>query len=379
MIENKTSLSFIINKNDNITTLTTSDSIKYFTEIIDIHQLYKYILSHKKDLQHNLHSFCQNQPDIFDILFQQQHLVPAVLIDNTTLKTLLDASILYYYQEFDAVQATVKINAHQGFFFFTDFISRIKDRSFSFLDEGFIQYKFFDDLVAQHLPDKNNIKAWDVCSGPANPLVFMEHKLKENYNNISLVGTEINARAVNYGKINLLLNNCAYSEILENDLDNAFEKSVLFDYIWANPPFGLSPQFDLLHTFGGKYGTMVVEKVLEKIKLHLAPKGVAQVLSYSVGNSTQLKIAHLIQQVFEKEASDFDINIKILENEKIWRYHGIKSCLNPMPIEYIALRANDPGYNTNNISRDDWVKYANQLKGEGYTQLYFILINIYRK
>lgn len=309
--------------------------------------------------------------DLFTLLFQQHYSIPKELLEKELVTELKGANLIQIDIN-NNIRALVKVNYTNGIFLLTDFITETQNRVFPFVDEGNIFIEYFPK-ISKYIKTKDTIKAWDMCTGSGHPLILMEQELKKTFaNDIDVIGTDINKRAIQYCLENIELNQST-AKVLYSNFDSSFPSSLSFDYIWANPPFGLSPQKDSLHTYGGRYG---LEKTIETIKLintRLNKNGVAQILTYSIGDAQNNL---LISQFLDQKLSNFRYKVNILSNQKIWRFNGKKRCTNPMPIEYIALRATDELYNLNNIPKKNWLELSNEIKQKGFSHLYFILIDI---
>jgi len=317
-----------------------------------------------------LTNFYYNQNDLFLLLFQKHYVLPIELFNKKLIEFLLSLNLIEISKSDLNIQATIKINYTQGVFLYTDFIDETNSRVFPFTDEGNIQHFSFKKDYPK-FKTKDSIKVWDMCTGCGHPLILLEQEFRKVCNNVEVIGTDINERAIEYCKKNIQLNN-SKAKVILSDFDSNLDSFTKFDYIWCNPPFGLSPQKDSLHTYGGQYGLDKTIKSLEVIKKRLAPNGIAQLLSYSIGNSNSLLIEDYIKEILP----DFKYEISFLKDQKIWRFHGVKSCLNPMPIGYISMRSTDKYYNLLDIPKSSWLNLIQKIKELGYTHLYMVLITI---
>lgn len=315
--------------------------------------------------------FFKERNDLFTLLFQDKYSIPSEILDRQTIVELQEANLIYLDESTNNLKALVKINHTNGIFLCTDFITQTNNRVFPFVDEGNIFIEYFSN-VRKYLKSRVKISAWDMCTGSGHPLILMEQELKKISANVNVIGTDINERAIDYCRTNIALNN-SRAEVLLSHFDVNINNSVSFDYIWANPPFALSPQQDSLHTYGGRYGLEKTIDVIRIINKRLDKNGMAQVLTYSIGNN---KTDLLVSQFLEQELSNFRYEINILSGEKIWRFDGKKRCINPMPIEYMALRSTDQLYNLNRIPKESWLALSTEIKQKGYSHLYFVLIDI---
>lgn len=315
--------------------------------------------------------FFSKKNDLFILLFQNHYSIPKELLEVELVTELEEFNLIQLDKTSNNIKALVKINYTNGIFLLTDFITKTKNRVFPFVDEGNIYLEYFPK-ISKYLNHKDTINAWDMCTGSGHPLILIEQELKKAFTNVDVIGTDINERAIKYSLENIELNQST-AKVLHSNLDSSFSPSISFDYIWANPPFGLSPQKDSLHTYGGRYGLEKTIEVIKVINTRLNKDGVAQILTYSIGNKEK---DFLISQFLEQELSNFRYEINILTNQKIWRFDGKKRCINPMPIEYLALRATDELYNLNKIPKNNWLDLSNEIKQKGFSHLYFILIDI---
>jgi tRNA1(Val) A37 N6-methylase TrmN6 len=121
----------------------------------------------------------------------------------------------------------------------------------------------------------------------------------------SVVGLEINPRAIAFAGFNILANG------LENQIEiRQGSKSIYapvsrqihnekFDCIISNPPFEPTPPglSYYLHSSGGRYGLDFLEKVLRGLKSHLVMNGTAQIVSFSPGTETEpFMLINLVKQ-----------------------------------------------------------------------------------
>jgi len=324
------------------------------------------------DLRRSIFNIYKQNEDIFKILFHKQIKLHHSLLTKSDIDILLKCNIVFINNQY--IQSYHRINIFNKFIFLTDFVSNKMNRSFPYIDEGIIQYKHFDKNIVSKLKDKSKINAWDTSTGSANPLIFIYDNFLKFNKNFKIYGTDINYRALIYGKINLLLNNItSNTELILSNIDENLNKNLKFDYIWSNPPFALSPKSDMLHSYGGKFGYEKTILFLEKIKERLSEDGIAQILTYSLGNINSIQIKRIIRKIYNSKF--YNIKIEIL-NEKLWRFNEKKIFKNPMPIENIIIRANDEYYNLEKIKSDDWLRYIKFLKQNNFTHLYYVLITV---
>jgi len=93
------------------------------------------------------------------------------------------------------------------------------------------------------------------------------------------VGVDINPRAVNFARLNAMLNDAWNAVFLEGDLFGSVG-SERFDLITANPPFVPSPVYELAYRDGGPSGADVLRRIVAEIPDHLNKGGIAQVVTH---------------------------------------------------------------------------------------------------
>jgi cyclopropane fatty-acyl-phospholipid synthase-like methyltransferase len=105
----------------------------------------------------------------------------------------------------------------------------------------------------------------------------------------SVVGLEINPRAMELAEFNLRLNQCEHAVEIRAGDDDVYKPVAgkEFDYILSNPPFVPVPA-DVQwhrHSDAGPLGMDIVEKIFAGLDAHLAPDGFAQFVVVCLGTS----------------------------------------------------------------------------------------------
>ncbi|MGE0709378.1 MAG: methyltransferase [Planctomycetota bacterium] len=93
------------------------------------------------------------------------------------------------------------------------------------------------------------------------------------------VGVDVNSRAVNFARLNAVLNDAWNAVFLEGDLFTPVGNE-RFDLIVANPPFVPSPVYELAYRDGGPSGADVLRRIVSAIPDHLQSGGIAQVVTH---------------------------------------------------------------------------------------------------
>ena len=94
-----------------------------------------------------------------------------------------------------------------------------------------------------------------------------------------VVGTDVNPRAVNFARLNAMLNDAWNAVFLEGDLFAPINKE-RFELILANPPFVPSPIYELAYRDGGPSGADVLRRIVGALPDHLEKGGVAHVVTH---------------------------------------------------------------------------------------------------
>ncbi len=115
--------------------------------------------------------------------------------------------------------------------------------------------------------------ALDLCSGSGIHTILAAAQAER------AVGVDLSGRAVNFGRLNAVLNDAWNAVFLEGDLFGpvAGER---FDLIVANPPFVPSPVYELTYRDGGPSGADVLRRIIASIPDHLAQDGVAHIVTH---------------------------------------------------------------------------------------------------
>ena len=113
----------------------------------------------------------------------------------------------------------------------------------------------------------------DVCCGSG------VHAILAASNAERAVGVDLNPRAINFARLNALMNDAWNAVFMEGDLFGpvAGER---FDLILANPPFVPSPAQQLAYRDGGPSGADVLRRIVGSLPDFLGPEGVAQIVTH---------------------------------------------------------------------------------------------------
>jgi SAM-dependent methyltransferase len=103
------------------------------------------------------------------------------------------------------------------------------------------------------------------------------HALRAARHCTSVVGVDINPRALMYARFNAGLNGVGTAEWIDGEFFDHLDGRE-FDLVVANPPFIISPDRDDPHRFGGEAGDGLSREVTRGAAEHLAEGGTASVL-----------------------------------------------------------------------------------------------------
>lgn len=115
--------------------------------------------------------------------------------------------------------------------------------------------------------------ALDLCTGSGC------HAILAAANAERAVGVDISARAVNFARLNAMLNDAWNAVFMEGDLF-APVTGERFDLIVANPPFVPAPTYEVTYRDGGPSGADVLRRIIASLPDHLAPDGVAHIVTH---------------------------------------------------------------------------------------------------
>lgn len=115
--------------------------------------------------------------------------------------------------------------------------------------------------------------ALDLCTGSGVHAILAAGDAER------VVGTDVNPRAINFARLNSMLNDSWNSVFLEGDLYHPVGKE-RFELILANPPFVPSPVYELAYRDGGPSGADVLRRIVAGLPDHLEKGGMAHVVTH---------------------------------------------------------------------------------------------------
>jgi SAM-dependent methyltransferase len=108
----------------------------------------------------------------------------------------------------------------------------------------------------------------------------------------SVIGVDVNPRALEFSRFNATLNGVDNVEFILSDLFNALDPAINFDLLTANPPYIPDLATDAGKNFwsGGSDGIGILRRIIEAIPARLDHDGVANIISlYAIPPRTTLK------------------------------------------------------------------------------------------
>lgn len=115
--------------------------------------------------------------------------------------------------------------------------------------------------------------ALDLCTGSGVHAILAAGDAER------VVGTDVNPRAINFARLNAMLNDSWNSVFLEGDLYQPVGKE-RFELILANPPFVPSPVYELAYRDGGPSGADVLRRIVAGLPDHLEKGGMAHIVTH---------------------------------------------------------------------------------------------------
>jgi len=213
-----------------------------------------------------------NTDDSFDILVSLFFLKVKMgfdrilkLFTKDELEKLSQMNILKLDLKNESVESRMAVYPLEGLFFFTNFTdirSRITRNDIYMI--GLDSY-----LLAKAIPKIKVDSVLDLCSGSGIQSIVASKNSK------STIGVDINTRAINFGKFNILFND---ANNIDFKLGSLYEpiNNKKFNIIVSNPPFVSVPYDDneLLYRDSGKDGEYFFKMIVNGIPKHLEDDGI---------------------------------------------------------------------------------------------------------
>jgi SAM-dependent methyltransferase len=221
----------------------------------------------------------------------------------------------------------------------------------------------------------------DICSGAGTAGLL----LSKLWPDAQVVGVDNSRRAIGYASFNALLNDARnYTAICHDLTDGRALKDVLvpdgFDVVIVDPPFTAMPPG--ISGYAHSSRTHVVTESLREGLAQVRVGGALLMLCYSFGSAdSPVQLHNLLDSL---DLSGFwTPSIEHLHHP-MWRLNGEKNNpLNPMPVQYMAPRYNDPDWHpkfvANNYTYADYVMWIeNSFARKGLTHLHYLSV-LFRK
>jgi hypothetical protein len=126
----------------------------------------------------------------------------------------------------------------------------------------------------------------DLCTGSGI------HALLASDHCESVIGVDVNPRAIEFSGFNAALNGIENVEFILSDLFNSLDPRMTFDLLVANPPYipDLATGAGRNFWSGGPEGTRILRRIIEAIPDRLDSDGVANIISlYPISPRTKIK------------------------------------------------------------------------------------------
>lgn len=128
-------------------------------------------------------------------------------------------------------------------------------------------------FLARCTPRRPARAVLDLCTGSG------VHAILASSGAERAIGVDLNPRAVNFARLNAMLNDTWNAVFLEGDLFGPVGGE-RFDLIVANPPFVPAPVYELMYRDGGPSGADVVRRIVAALPDYLSTGGVAQIVTH---------------------------------------------------------------------------------------------------
>jgi hypothetical protein len=203
------------------------------------------------------------------------------------------------------------------------------------------------------------------------------------------VALDVNPRALQYALINRFVNEVDVILGLNNISDGLLNwvRCDAQRYLFTvNMPFAIDPfpKRALLPIASssdqrGSKLTLAALRAMKEFAQHLESGRTARacVLAYSLLNEATdiCDIPEQARCMFEPE----NVHWRLLEDARMWRVNGVKTALNPMPLEQLVQKAEcrfDVPDDRRDEARVAYHSLANQLMAEGWTHLAYGILDI---
>lgn len=188
----------------------------------------------------------------------------------------------------------------------------------------------------------------DLCTGSGI------HALLASAHSQRVLAVDINPRAASCTQFNIKALGATNVEIVVGDLYEHLHGE-RFDLITANPPFVPSPVNSLRFRDGGCAGEAVQRRIVEGLPLHLAPGGIAQIVT-ELGESDEVSISDRLRTWLN--GASLDIHILRLRVHSITDYS-------------VAHADGEFDYGVFMDSVHDW---ADNLRTQGYSRVVSVIL-----
>ncbi|MBI3724717.1 methyltransferase [bacterium] len=196
------------------------------------------------------------------------------LFEREDRKLLKEAGILLAEKSTRTYRAAVSLYPLRDRLFFTDHRFRHMPWIRSRAPQDPVMYLGADSYYLARTTIRRRSRAvLDLCTGSG------VHAILGAAHADRCVGVDTNPRAINFSRLNAIVNDAWNAVFLEGDLFRAVGGE-RFDAILANPPFVPSPVYELRYRDGGPSGADVLRRLIASIPDYLATGGCAQIVTH---------------------------------------------------------------------------------------------------
>lgn len=216
--------------------------------------------------------------DLAILLFLLQGVVAVeeldALLDADARRVLRDAGVLLGDRASRTYRSRVSLYPLEDKLFFTDHRFAHHPWLEARVPREPVMYLGADTYFLARTTIRRPVRAaLDLCTGAGVHAILAAGSVER------AVGVDINRRAVNFARLNAMLNDAWNAVFLEGDLFSPVGGE-RFDLVLANPPFVPSPVYELAYRDGGPSGADVLRRIVSSLPDFLSSDGVAHVVTH---------------------------------------------------------------------------------------------------
>jgi len=270
-------------------------------------------------------------------------------------------------------RANVQVFPLSGKFICTDFIfsiHRIKNSRFiRRINDVWAILPYESAYIAKKAIENEKDFVLDLATGSGIIAIFCADKAKK------VIATDINPKAVNYAKFNVILNDL--EDKIEVREGNLFEpvNDLKFDLIiWNGPTVAVpkTPEKYPIYAYGGLDGLDFTRKFIKQSPKHLQKKGRIQWLEFGIGNVNRPEILKIIEKEWQNLNFKvlFERRVKPADLFRVINYHDERMEENPLNRPSFPLWIKP-------INKEEEQNWHNFLKKNNFTHIHSGVIKVY--